>query len=262
MSDREIRLETEVPGTPEQVWEAIATGPGIGTWFVPAEIDGREGGEVSFDFGEGFGKETGVLTAWEPPHRVAYESPAGGEQRLAYEWLVEARSGGTCVVRLVNSGFGEGDDWDAQYDGMTSGWGLFLDCLRLSVTHFAGQPCTALRVHTQAAGANAEVWAALAGGLGLPVDAAPGTQLASAPGAPQLAGTVERFTGWGYVLRLEAPAPGYGFVVAEPSSGGNMLSAYLYLHDIAPAAAEREQAAWQAWFEARYPAEKAAAGAT
>ena len=37
---REISFEVEVPGTPEQVWDAIATGPGISAWFVPAEIEG------------------------------------------------------------------------------------------------------------------------------------------------------------------------------------------------------------------------------
>ena len=63
------------------------------------------------------------------------------------------------------------------------------------------------------------------------------------------------------MLRLEAPAAGYGFVAAEPSSQGNMLSAYLYLYGLEPAAAERERAAWAAWFEGRYPAEKGAAGA-
>jgi uncharacterized protein YndB with AHSA1/START domain len=252
---REIRLETEVTATPEQVWEAIATGPGIAAWFVPAQVTEDE---VSFDFGEGFGKEPGKVTAWEPPHRFAYRGESDG---LAFEWLVEARSGGTCVVRLVNSGFGEGDDWDAMYDGMSKGWSLFLDALRLHLEGFAGQPCLPVQVHAMAPGENAEVWAALAGGLGLPTDAAPGDPVESAAGAPRLAGAVERFTGWGLVLRLEAPAPGYGFVAAEPSSSGNMLSAYLYLYGLEPAAAERERAAWAAWFEARYPAEQAAAGA-
>ena len=27
--DRRIELEVEVPGTPEEIWRAIATGPGI-----------------------------------------------------------------------------------------------------------------------------------------------------------------------------------------------------------------------------------------
>ena len=120
---------------------------------------GDEGGEISFDFGEGFGKEGGEVTAWEPPHRFAYKGPEMGGGQLAYEWLVEARSGGTCVVRLVNSGFGEGDDWDAMYDGTSKGWTLFLDCLRLHMERFAGQRCLPVRVHAMAAGDNAEVWA-------------------------------------------------------------------------------------------------------
>ena len=41
---RSVQVEVEVPGTPEQVWQAIATGPGVGAWFVPTEIDGRIGG--------------------------------------------------------------------------------------------------------------------------------------------------------------------------------------------------------------------------
>ena len=32
---RSVQAEVEVPGTPEEVWEAIATGPGITSWFVP-----------------------------------------------------------------------------------------------------------------------------------------------------------------------------------------------------------------------------------
>ena len=43
---RSISLEVEVPGTPQEVWEAIATGPGISAWFVPSEVDEREGGDV------------------------------------------------------------------------------------------------------------------------------------------------------------------------------------------------------------------------
>ena len=36
---RSISLQVEVPGTPQQVWEAIATGPGISAWFVPSQVD-------------------------------------------------------------------------------------------------------------------------------------------------------------------------------------------------------------------------------
>ena len=33
----------EVPGTPDEVWQAIATGPGISSWFVPTKFEDRDG---------------------------------------------------------------------------------------------------------------------------------------------------------------------------------------------------------------------------
>ena len=141
---RAIRLETAVPGTPEEVWQAIATGPGISTWFVPAEVDGRLGGEILLEFGPGL-KERGTITTWEPPHRFAYQDES--ERRLAYEFVVEARSGDLCVVRLINSGFGEGANWDHEIESMTGGWKLFLHMLTLGRTHFPGQRCASAIVN-------------------------------------------------------------------------------------------------------------------
>ena len=43
---RSIQVEVEVPGTPEEVWQAIATGPGISSWFVPTRSEERAGGQV------------------------------------------------------------------------------------------------------------------------------------------------------------------------------------------------------------------------
>jgi len=40
-------LSIEVPGTPEEVWEAIATGPGISSWFVGCDVEQRDGGGVT-----------------------------------------------------------------------------------------------------------------------------------------------------------------------------------------------------------------------
>ena len=50
---RSIQVEVEVPGTPEQVWEAIATGSGISSWFVPTEMEGRVGGIMTCHFAPG-----------------------------------------------------------------------------------------------------------------------------------------------------------------------------------------------------------------
>jgi uncharacterized protein YndB with AHSA1/START domain len=42
--NRWVEMEFVTPGTPEQVWEAMATGPGNAAWFTKATIEERAGG--------------------------------------------------------------------------------------------------------------------------------------------------------------------------------------------------------------------------
>ncbi|HEX9763780.1 MAG TPA: hypothetical protein VGA39_00720, partial [Candidatus Acidoferrales bacterium] len=90
---RSVQVEVEVPGTPEEVWQAIATGPGVSSWFVPAEVDERAG-TVTLDFGPGM-RSVAKRTAWDPPRRFAAECSDWGPNSppVATEWTVEARSG-------------------------------------------------------------------------------------------------------------------------------------------------------------------------
>src|SRR6516165_3037617 len=89
---RSIQVEVEVPGAPEQVWQAIATGPGVTSWFVPTEIEERDGKPVTIvsHFGPGMVGRAEVK-AWEPPHRFAAECQGFGPNAppLATEWIVE-----------------------------------------------------------------------------------------------------------------------------------------------------------------------------
>ena len=55
---RSVQVEVEVPGTPEEVWQAIATGPGISSWFVPAEFEERDGKPVAVKLNFGPGMES------------------------------------------------------------------------------------------------------------------------------------------------------------------------------------------------------------
>ena len=181
--DRRIELEIEVPGTPEEVWRAIATGPGISSWYVPHTVEEREGGAASASFGPGPEMQVpGRVAAWEPPHRIVFD---GGEGvgGFAFEWLVEARDQGSCVVRLVNSGFGTGDEWDGQYHGLAEGWPLFLLNLRLHLEHFRGQTATASVPTAMWAGSRDEVWASVTDALGIPAAPAPGIGSTSMPNA-------------------------------------------------------------------------------
>src|SRR4029453_8632082 len=122
---RAVEGDVEVPGTPEEVWEAVASGPGISAWFVPAKVDGRVGGTVELDFGPGYGSQAARITTWDPPRRFVAEVTGEGRPTFAAEWLVEARDGGTCVVRLINSGFGSGPPRGPGDDATEAGVGPF-----------------------------------------------------------------------------------------------------------------------------------------
>lgn len=134
--DFETRLETTVDATPAQVWDAIATGPGISTWFV-----GRttvDGGTVHTALGDDI-TLTGTVTAAEPPHHFAYASDTAPDGRfIAYEYLVEARAGSATVIRSVTSGFLPGDDWTGEYEAMQHGTALFFATLTEQLQHFPG----------------------------------------------------------------------------------------------------------------------------
>jgi uncharacterized protein YndB with AHSA1/START domain len=229
---RVIDLSVEVPGTPEEVWAAIATGPGISSWFVPHQVDEHEGGRVRMDFGGGL-LDAAAVAAWQPPRRLLLQGE--GERALAYEWLVEARDGGTCVVRLVNSGFGPGEDWDGEFHGLSEGWRLFLENLRLHLTHFPGQVARAVIPSAMLPGTVDDAFGRACAALGVSPDLRPGDRFeASADGAPRLGGQVASVASTAGVraafLVLDAPAPGTGFLAAEGSGDAAAVSLWLYLY--------------------------------
>jgi uncharacterized protein YndB with AHSA1/START domain len=251
--NRSIELEIEVAGTPEEVWQAIATGPGISSWFVPHTVEEREGGAAMASFGPGPEMQVpGRVAAWDPPRRVVFDGGEGAGG-LAFEWLVEARDGGTCVIRLVNTGFGSGDDWDSQYDGMSEGWRLFMLNLQLHLQHFPGQTATAQLPTAVWAGPRDETWAALAGQLGIPATVAVGDRVrTTAPDAPTLAGTVADVAPWRLALVVDDPAPGTAFLAVEGTGDQVSVSIWSYLYGTgAAAAAERDEPRWTTWLSDR-----------
>jgi uncharacterized protein YndB with AHSA1/START domain len=156
---RSVQVEVEVPGTPEEVWQAIASGPGISSWFVPAEFEERDGKPVAVKLNFGPAMEScSVVTAWDPPRRFAAEAPgwAPGSPIIADEWSVEARAGGVCVVSVVHSLFASTDDWDNQLEGTESGWPGFFRILRIYLTYFRGQRSAMMQWMAPAAGTEAE----------------------------------------------------------------------------------------------------------
>ncbi len=252
--DRSIEHEIVVPGTPEQVWQAIATGQGFTAWWIPTRVEEQVGGTIEFDFGPGLGTATGEVTVWEPLSRFGYTGSGGTGQPLAYEWQVEGRAGGTCLVRLVTSGFLSEADWQAEYDSTTEGWKLFLHNLRLYLAHFAGERCTSLMVQRLSDDAPADAWRALTTSLGLPQAPSVGQQLAASSGPP-LAGRLERFVSGLMTILLDAPTRGIGVIGIE--SFGDKAFPMVYLYLFGPAAEPllaRDEPAWNEWLEHTFTA--------
>jgi uncharacterized protein YndB with AHSA1/START domain len=256
---RSVQVEVEVPGTPEEVWQAIATGPGISSWFVPVEFEERDGKPVALTVSFGPGMEArSVVTAWDAPRMFANESDGWmpGSPPIANEWSVEARGGGICIVRIVHSLFASTDDWDNQLEATASAWPAFLRTLRIYLTHFRGQRSAIMQVMTPVACTDAESWETLTSALGVK-GVSVGQRWTTPAGVPPLSGVVEYVTESPYdaLLRLDKPGPGVAALGAMTYPGGqSMVAMNFYLYgDQAATAVARETPVWQAWLQERFP---------
>lgn len=258
---RWVEVEVEVPGTPEEVWEAIATGPGVSSWFVPTEVEKGEDGtpvRVVSNFGPGM-DSIAKVTEWDPPRRFAAESEdlGPGAPPIATEWIVEARSGGLCVVRVVHSLFSSSEDWDDQMGAWESGWPGFFRILRLYLTHFRPlRGAAAFQAAGSAPEPATEAWEALTTALNL-AGAAVGEKRSTPAGAPPLTGQIEAVGQNEHDLQLllvtEEPAPGIAHLFAMPMGGQVYLSVRFYLYgETAATAVARAEPQWQEWLNAKF----------
>ncbi|MGN6575370.1 MAG: SRPBCC family protein [Nocardioides sp.] len=247
-----LEFSVEVPGTPEQVWQAIATAKGMSAWFTPTEMEEREGGALHFTMGPEMGS-AGHVTRWDPPRRLAYEEDwaalmgkdPDALSPLTSEFIVEAQSGGTCVVHVTSSGFGTGAAWESEFwDTMAQGWMPFFDNLRLYLSRFPGQEATHLEATASHPGDSAGVWSALQEALGL------GDEGATVE-VRGVTGTVECVGERQALIRLTAPVRGMLNVSAWGEGDGKAtaaIRAYLFSAGAADYV-QREEPAWQTWLQ-------------
>ncbi|RSM46321.1 SRPBCC domain-containing protein [Amycolatopsis balhimycina DSM 5908] len=178
----ELTDTAEVDATPEQVWAAIATGPGIDSWFMGRnEVDGGTGGVVRGAFG-GYRPEHRIRD-WEPLEKLGYGGePEPDGRKIAYEFLIEGRGGGSSVLRCVTSGFLPGDDWEDEFEAMVAGGQLFFRTLVEYLTHFAGRTAVPVTAFGPPVADWDEAWTRLAAALGLSARPAEGDRVRIEPG--------------------------------------------------------------------------------
>jgi uncharacterized protein YndB with AHSA1/START domain len=263
-----VSRQVEIHATPEQVWQAIATGTGNAGWLFPAEIEERQGGSMLIHRAPFGGDAPATVTAYEPPRRFAYEEQAGPDMPpWATEFLVEGRAGGTTVVRVVTGFYEGGEGWEPMVEGAGEGWGGALQLLRVYVPNFLGQPVVNVGV-TGDTGQPLDDRSALAAELFHALNLTglrAGDKFSAPHDAPPLAGVVEGAeedgvplsgSSHGCAVRTDEPGPGI-FEISTFSFNGQTVTVNvvgrLYGDDGA-ALATRDEPRWAAWLEERFPA--------
>ncbi len=235
----EVRKEIEIEATPEEVWEAIATGPGIDSWFMGSNaVEPGEGGVVRMTL-PGWTLEA-TITAWDPPSRLETRTAEDEDGRvMAFEYLIEGRGGGSTVVRFVHSGFLAGDGWEEEYEALREGDPAYVFKLAEYVKYFRGR--TAVPVSAYGPQVDRErAWTVFRETLGLTGEVHEGDPVRVTPeGLPPIDGVVD-FVSPSF-LGVRTNDGMYRFI---HGLGGTVVLGHHIFSDVDQQATER---AWQDW---------------
>ncbi len=125
---REVVKEVFIKAPADVVWKALTEADRLTQWFsVDARVAPGMGGSIWVFWGEGAAGEA-PITGWEPNRHFQW-TETRGPVKVAIDFHLESRDGGT-VVRLVQSGFGDGSEWDDEFHMVEGGWSYFMTHLQ------------------------------------------------------------------------------------------------------------------------------------
>lgn len=207
----------------------------------------------------------GIVNAWEPPHRLAYEEPdwMEGAPSCATEVLVSERPGGDCLFFMSHSIFWPDEKWDDLLESFEKGWYSFVEVLRLYTGEFGGGKAAASNLSAVHPAGQASAWKILTAALGF-AGADVGESRRAPDPAPAFSGTVHRIVQSAesreMLIKLEEPA---GAALLATYSWGETHRVSLNIYRYGDRAAEQAAAddeAWQAWMEKLFPSAAAGGG--
>ena len=119
-------VEVTVPATQAEVWKAFTTSEGLSTWLTPgAVVDLREGGEWTAHYPGGH-TGGGTIVSFVPMREMTLRAmapeqfPHVREERTTAKFEF-APQGNATLVRLTQTGWKTGDEWDAAYAYLAKG---------------------------------------------------------------------------------------------------------------------------------------------
>jgi uncharacterized protein YndB with AHSA1/START domain len=124
--DKVLTLEVTIPAPRAAVWQAFTTSAGLSTWLTPgAVVDLRPGGEWTAHF-PGGKTGGGTIVSFVPEEEVVLSAmapeqfPTVRSERTRARFRFEAK-GDSTTVRLVQTGWQNGAEWDHAYEYLTVG---------------------------------------------------------------------------------------------------------------------------------------------
>ncbi|MEO3812301.1 SRPBCC domain-containing protein [Sphaerisporangium sp. B11E5] len=238
----EFRLskEIELDATPEQIWDAIATGPGIDAWFMGrTELEGAVGGTLGHTIAGH--TATAEITAWEPGHRFAHEG-GSGDFFTAIEYIIEAREGGSTVLRLVQSGI-LGDNWETEFEAMQEGWDMYLHTLAQYLTHFHPRPATVVTAIRPGVPPRPDLWPTLLAALSVTTPVTEGAPARFSIAGTSVEGTVD-YDGLPTVLGIRTQDALLRFLHSGPDRGNVLVLGHHLFNTPDP---DKAHETWNTW---------------
>jgi uncharacterized protein YndB with AHSA1/START domain len=124
--EKMLRVEITVPAPRAEVWKAFATSEGLSTWLAPnSNVELRKGGEWMVHF-PGGSTGGGTIVSFVPEKEIVISAlapdqfPTVRAQRTTARFELEDHGKGT-LVRLTQTGWKDGDEWDRAYEYLTAG---------------------------------------------------------------------------------------------------------------------------------------------
>jgi uncharacterized protein YndB with AHSA1/START domain len=119
-------VEVTVPATQAEVWKAFTTSEGLSTWLTPgAVVDLREGGEWTAHYPGGH-TGGGTIVSFVPMREMTLRAMAPEQFPHVREERTKAKfefvpQGNVTLVRLTQTGWKTGEEWDNAYEYLAKG---------------------------------------------------------------------------------------------------------------------------------------------
>ncbi len=149
--------ESEIEGTPQQVFDAATQGTSGWLWPMEGELEPRSGGA---------GPMGSVVTVWEPPLRYSNRMDGEGGFFNQLDFDIAELPDGKSWLRYVHSGV-IFEDWDNQYDGAAKHTAFYQHTLGQYVKFFAGKQAAFADVQGPATSSSPEAFEAVKAALGI-----------------------------------------------------------------------------------------------